>query len=83
MANATAGFQPKVPISTLRSEFPGAKMMVAVGGWGDDGYSQVSGSDASIQTFAADIATMLTNTGADGVGKQCAFRLAFNIRRLI
>lgn len=70
MANATASFQPKVPLSTLRSEFPGAKMMIVVGGWGDDvGYAQVSRDDASIQMFAADIATMLTNTGADGVGK--------------
>ncbi|KAI2486503.1 glycosyl hydrolase family 18 [Pyrenophora tritici-repentis] len=68
MANATAGFQPKVPISTLRSEFPGAKMMMAVGGWGDDvGFAQVSSSDAAIQTFAADVAAMLKNTGADGV----------------
>ena len=70
MANATSSFKPKVSLSTLRSEFPGAKMMIAVGGWGDDvGYAQVSRNDASIQTFAADIATMLTNTGADGVGK--------------
>jgi len=45
-------------------------MMIVVGGWGDDvGYAQVSRDDASIQMFAADIATMLTNTGADGVGK--------------
>ncbi|KAK1917829.1 hypothetical protein P3342_000546 [Pyrenophora teres f. teres] len=68
MANATASFQPKVSISTLRSEFPGAKMMIAVGGWGDDiGFAQVSSSDESIQMFAADVATMLKNTGADGV----------------
>lgn len=43
--------------------------MIAVGGWGDDiGFFQLSNSDASIKQFAADIATMLINTGADGVG---------------
>jgi chitinase len=70
MANATASFQPKVPVSTIRSEFPNAKVMIAVGGWGDDiGFFQASKTDASIKQFAADVATMLTNTGADGVGK--------------
>tara|TARA_R110002003_G_scaffold251_8_gene17814 strand:+ start:7328 stop:7681 length:354 start_codon:yes stop_codon:yes gene_type:complete len=70
MANATAAFQPKVPISTIRSEFPNAKVMIAVGGWGDDvGFFEVSKSDALIDKFAEDVATMLTNTGADGVGK--------------
>ncbi|CAO2653898.1 Nn.00g106310.m01.CDS01 [Neocucurbitaria sp. VM-36] len=68
MANATASFQPKVPISTIRSEFPNANVSIAVGGWGDDiGFFDVSKTDATIQQFAADIATMLTNTGADGV----------------
>jgi GH18 family chitinase len=70
MANATAAFQPKVPISTIRSEFPNAKVMIAVGGWGDDvGFFESSKSDALIDKFAADVGTMLTNTGADGVGK--------------
>lgn len=27
MANSTATFQPKVPIATIRSEFPDAKVM--------------------------------------------------------
>ncbi|KAF1829573.1 glycoside hydrolase [Decorospora gaudefroyi] len=68
MANATATFQPKVSVSTIRSEFPGSKVMIAVGGWGDDiGYFDVSRTDASIEAFANDIDTMLTNTGADGV----------------
>ncbi|CBY02146.1 hypothetical protein IAQ61_006732 [Plenodomus lingam] len=68
MANATAQFQPKVPITTIRSEYPNAKVMIAVGGWGDDiGFAEASRSDATIAKFAADIATMLTNTGADGV----------------
>lgn len=70
MANATASFQPKVPISTIRAEFPNALVSIAVGGWGDDiGFFEASKTDATIQTFAADIATMLAYTGADGVGK--------------
>lgn len=69
MANNTAAFQPKVPISTIRTEFKNAKVMIAVGGWGDTiGFSQAAKDDASIQKFANDIKTMLTTTGADGVG---------------
>ncbi|KAF2622879.1 carbohydrate-binding module family 18 protein [Macroventuria anomochaeta] len=67
-ANNTAGYAPKVPISTIRSEFPNAKVMIAVGGWGDDiGFNTVSNSETSMQKFASDINTMLANTGADGV----------------
>jgi chitinase len=28
MANNTAAFQPKVPMSTIRSEYPKAKVMI-------------------------------------------------------
>jgi chitinase len=74
MANATASFQPKVPMSTIRSEYPNAKMMIAVGGWGDDsGFFQVLQTNTSMRQFASDIATMLTNTGADGVGRIIQF----------
>jgi chitinase len=70
MANATATYQPKVPITTIRSEFPNAKVMIAVGGWGDDaGFFQVLQTNTSMRQFASDIATMITNTGVDGVGK--------------
>ncbi|KAJ4290512.1 hypothetical protein N0V90_010729 [Kalmusia sp. IMI 367209] len=70
MANNTAAFQPKVPISTLRSEFPNAKIMIAIGGWGDTiGFSEASKSDVTIQKFADDVKTMIMNTGTDGVGK--------------
>ena len=69
-ANATATFQPKVPVHTIRTEFPNAKVMIAVGGWGDTaGFCQATKSDASMLAFAADIATMLARTGADGVGE--------------
>lgn len=78
MANATASFQPKVPVSVMRQEFPNAHMMIACGGWGDDmGFFQASKSDAAIKQFAADVATMLTNTGADGVGMLVLFHEIF------
>ncbi|KAF2014598.1 carbohydrate-binding module family 18 protein [Aaosphaeria arxii CBS 175.79] len=68
MANNTAAFQPKVPISTIRSEYPSAKVMIAVGGWGDTiGFSQAVKTEAGITKFGTDIQTMLQNTGADGV----------------
>jgi hypothetical protein len=85
MANATATYQPTVPISTFRSEYPNAKVMIAVGGWGDDiGFFDVTRTDASIQRFAADIATMIANTGADGVGESSytvVFRLVLTQTR--
>ncbi|KAF1966366.1 glycoside hydrolase [Bimuria novae-zelandiae CBS 107.79] len=68
MANNTATFQPKVPITDLRSEFPNAKIMIAVGGWGDTiGFSQAAKSNAGIQKLAADIKTMIDNNKVDGV----------------
>lgn len=69
MANNTAAFRPKVPISTIRSEFPNAKVMIAIGGWGDTvGFSEATKSEAGITKFAQDVQSMLQNTGADGVG---------------
>ncbi|KAH7112865.1 putative class V chitinase [Dendryphion nanum] len=67
-ANKTATHQPKVPIATIRSEFPNAKVMIAVGGWGDTiGFSEAVKTDSGIIQFASDINIMLQNTGADGV----------------
>jgi chitinase len=77
-ANDTAAFQPKVPISTYRSEFPGAKMMVAIGGWGDtSGFAEATMTDAAIQKFAADVASLVAKTGVDGIGEfvLCSFLL--------
>ncbi|KAF2650470.1 carbohydrate-binding module family 18 protein [Lophiostoma macrostomum CBS 122681] len=68
MANATASFVPKVSIDTIRTEFKGAKVMIAVGGWGDTiGFSTAAKTDDGIQKFATDAATMLSTTTADGI----------------
>jgi chitinase len=74
MANSTATYQLKVPMSTIRSEFPNAKVMIAIGGWGDTvGFSAASETSASITKFASDVQTMLQNTGADGIGTYSIF----------
>lgn len=57
--------------------------MIACGGWGDDiGFYQASKSDAAIKQFAADVAIMLKNTGADGVGMFVLFHELFFVDRL-
>ena len=54
-------------VETARSQFaPGTAIMVAVGGWGDTGFSEAARSDASRKRFARNIKTMIDHTGADG-----------------
>ncbi|KAF2677406.1 carbohydrate-binding module family 18 protein [Lentithecium fluviatile CBS 122367] len=67
-ANDTANYKPHVDISTIKSEFPEAKIMVAIGGWGDTkGFSDAVKSEAGIKKFASDVKTMIENTGIDGI----------------
>jgi chitinase len=69
-SNDTANYKPHVDISTIKSEYPQAKIMVAIGGWGDTkGFSAAVKSEAGITKFAQDVKTMVDNTGVDGVGK--------------
>lgn len=79
-ANNTAAYQPHVPISTIRSEYPNAKVMIAVGGWGDYiGFTQIAKTSDGIARFAEDVNVMLKNTGADGVGKYKLSRPFLNL----
>jgi chitinase len=67
-SNDTVNYKPHVPIATIKQEFPSAKIMVAVGGWGDTtGFSAAAKSDDLITKFASDIKTMLDTNGLDGV----------------
>jgi chitinase len=67
-SNDTASYKPHVPIATIKQEYPQAKIMVAIGGWGDtSGFSAAAKSDAGITKFASDIKTMLDANGLDGV----------------
>ncbi|KAF2867435.1 glycoside hydrolase superfamily, partial [Massariosphaeria phaeospora] len=67
-ANNTAAFLPKIDISTIRSNFTDAKVMIAVGGWGDTaGFTEATRTNDAINKLAKDISAMLTRVGADGV----------------
>jgi GH18 family chitinase len=60
-------------VTAVRSQFPNAKVMVAIGGWGDtSGFSLGATDNTTITTFASNIAKMLKETGADGVGEYLA-----------
>jgi hypothetical protein len=73
-ANATASYQPHVPINTLRTEYPGAKLSVAIGGWGDTaGFSEATKTDAGIARFAQEIQQLITRVGVDGIGEFIVF----------
>lgn len=57
------------PLSTFKARFPtGAKMMIAIGGWGDAGFHDAMRNDSMIQRFATNVAIMLNTTGLDGAG---------------
>ncbi|KAL4941633.1 hypothetical protein BDV06DRAFT_212481 [Aspergillus oleicola] len=62
-------FQPFEPIETMRGRLsPDAKVMVAIGGWGDSaGFSEASKDEASRDRYAKNVAAMLESTGFDGV----------------
>jgi hypothetical protein len=54
-------------VSEVRSKFAkGTAIMVAIGGWGDNGFSRAANSDASRKIFANNIKAMVDFTGADG-----------------
>lgn len=56
-------------VSDTRSKFnPGTKIMVAIGGWGDSaGFDIAARTDESRIRFARNVATMVHDTGADGL----------------
>jgi GH18 family chitinase len=56
-------------IDDVRAKFPKeAKILVAIGGWGDTiGFSVAALNDETRKTFAENVASMVATTGADGV----------------
>ncbi|KAH6982729.1 glycoside hydrolase superfamily [Ilyonectria destructans] len=56
-------------VEEVRSKFvPGTKVMVAIGGWGDNaGFEVAAKSDASRKRWARQVAVMVEAVGADGV----------------
>lgn len=55
-------------VSEARKQLPPtAKVMVAIGGWGDTlGFSAAAKSKESRRVFAENVARMVSHTGADG-----------------
>ncbi|KAI1272342.1 glycoside hydrolase family 18 protein [Xylaria sp. FL0933] len=56
-------------VEEARSKFePGTKIMVAIGGWGDtSGFDTAARTEESRARFARNVASMVRDTGADGV----------------
>lgn len=56
-------------VTEARSSFsPEAKIMVAIGGWGDSvGFEEASKSDESRKRWTRQVRAMVDDTGADGI----------------
>ena len=55
-------------VDTVRSQFkPGTAIMVAIGGWGDCGFSEAAKTKQSRVLFARNVKAMVDETTADGV----------------
>ena len=58
-------------VKETRSQFaPGTQIMVAIGGWGDAGFSAAAKTDKTRKLFAKNVRAMIDATGADGMS-QC------------
>ncbi|CAN8101271.1 unnamed protein product [Discula destructiva] len=53
--------------STRHAFVGGTQILVAIGGWGDSGFSIAARTESSRKAFARNIARMVEATGADGV----------------
>lgn len=55
-------------VGTTRSQFrDGVKVLIAIGGWGDTaGFSTAAATREGRQRWAANVAAMVEDTGADG-----------------
>ncbi|TVY16336.1 Endochitinase B [Lachnellula arida] len=62
-------YTPFESVDTMRARFDdGAKIMVAIGGWGDTaGFSAGAVSDSSRSLYAKNVAAMVNDLGFDGV----------------
>lgn len=62
-------YKPFEPVDQMRKRFdPDTKLMIAIGGWGDAGFSEGAKDEASREKFAKNVADMLDKHGFDGVG---------------
>jgi GH18 family chitinase len=55
-------------VEEVRSKFAkGTKIMIAIGGWGDIGFSKASTTVNTRRLFAKNVKAMVDATGADGM----------------
>ncbi|KAI9683776.1 MAG: hypothetical protein M1822_005966 [Bathelium mastoideum] len=73
-ATFTSAVQPNpwplfTSVAEVRMKFPqDTKVIVSIGGWGDsEGWPDAAADDTSRKQFAQNVATMVDDTGADGV----------------
>lgn len=52
--------------SARESFVDGTQILIAIGGWGDTGFSVAARNDSSRKAFAQNVAKMVAVTGADG-----------------
>ncbi|KAH8705872.1 putative class V chitinase [Talaromyces proteolyticus] len=67
--NSGSSFNPFMSVESFRALFPSStKIMVALGGWADNGgFSTAVASNDSINTYAKNVAAMVQSMGYDGV----------------
>lgn len=71
-ANGKVALKPEADaqlaqLRALKSDNPQLRLLISVGGWGADGFSDAALSDASRATLAQSIAELLARTQADGI----------------
>jgi GH18 family chitinase len=72
-AGSQSTAEPKWPffttVSKTRTQFKkGTKILIAIGGWGDDeGFEIAARSKERQELWASNVARMVTDTGADGL----------------
>ncbi|KAJ5220133.1 hypothetical protein N7468_009337 [Penicillium chermesinum] len=68
-SDSPASFTPFESPDTMRKRFsPNTKLMIAIGGWGDEaGFSAAAKDDAGRKRYAKNVAAMLDANGFDGV----------------
>lgn len=69
-SDSPVSFKPFEDPETFRKRFSSnTKLMIAIGGWGDEaGLSEGAKDDVSRERYAKNLATMLDDNGFDGVG---------------
>lgn len=70
-ADSPPSFTPFEDPDTFRKRFsPDTKLMIAIGGWGDEGgFSDAAKEASTRERYAKNVASMLDTHGFDGVGK--------------